>query len=264
MAIVSISHAAKLVRKGRQTLYNHNDKGKLSFTQTEDGKPGIDTSELERVYGKLYMPADKVETVRQDSSESTDRSGQARIDKTTHQDSTQHRVSKPVSGVQNNMSKTVSMDNDTASTLSWFMEQVDEVKEELAATQAELAERDKSLAELRKAMSALPSPESVEQRLAEQAVELKKQHNNALKVEREQQAKLLAEQKQREALHAEQWQQSISDRKLEIQKARTEAEELKQRAMEQAVALKVEQSRVEALESRGFLDRLFNRKVETT
>jgi len=259
MAIVSISYAAKLVRKGRQTLYNHNDKGKLSFTQTEDGKPGIDTSELERVYGKLYMPADKVETVRQDSSESTDRSGQARIDKTTHQDSTQHRVSKPVSGVQNNMSN-----NDTASTLSWFMEQVDEVKEELAATQAELAERDKSLAELRKAMSALPSPESVEQRLAEQAVELKKQHNNALKVEREQQAKLLAEQKQREALHAEQWQQSISDRKLEIQKARTEAEELKQRAMEQAVALKVEQSRVEALESRGFLDRLFNRKVETT
>ena len=260
MAIVSISYAAKLVRKGRQTLYNHNDKGKLSFTQTEDGKPGIDTSELERVYGKLYMPADKVETVIQDSSEKSDRPGQANIDRPVYPDSAHSKVSKPVSDVQSTVSNTVSMDNDTASTLSWFMEQVDEAKEELAATQAELADRDKSLAELRKAMAALPSPETVEQRLAEQAEHLKQQHTNALQVEREQQAKLLAEHKQREAQHAEQWQQSIADRKLEIQQARTQAEEFRQRERRQAEALKIEQSRVEALESRGFFDRLLNRK----
>jgi len=65
MAIVSISKAAKMVRKGRQTLYNHNEKGKLSFTKDDEGKAGIDTSELERVYGKLYMPATEVETVGQ-------------------------------------------------------------------------------------------------------------------------------------------------------------------------------------------------------
>ena len=50
MAIVSISRAAKLVRKGRQTLYNHNDKGKLSFTTDRDGKPGVDTAELVKTY----------------------------------------------------------------------------------------------------------------------------------------------------------------------------------------------------------------------
>ena len=52
MAIVSISEGAKLARKGRQTLYNHHEKGKLAFTETDDGKVGIDTSELHRVYGK--------------------------------------------------------------------------------------------------------------------------------------------------------------------------------------------------------------------
>jgi len=79
MAIVSISQAAKLVRKGRQTLYNHNDKGRLSFTRTHDGKPGIDTAELERVYGKLYMPADKVKAVAQVGDGQADNHGQAEV-----------------------------------------------------------------------------------------------------------------------------------------------------------------------------------------
>ena len=71
MAVVSISQAAKMVRKGRQTLYNHNEKGKLSFTKTEDGKPGVDTSELQRVYGKLHVRVDSEtgqDSVKQDTS----------------------------------------------------------------------------------------------------------------------------------------------------------------------------------------------------
>lgn len=68
MPVVSISQAAKLVKKGRQTLYNHNGKGKLSFTTTDDGKPGVDTTELIRVYGKLHMSPDMVETLGQDKT----------------------------------------------------------------------------------------------------------------------------------------------------------------------------------------------------
>ena len=249
MAIVSISHAAKLVRKGRQTLYNHNEKGKLSFTQTDDGKPGIDTSELERVYGKLYMPASEVETGGQDSSGELDRFGQSQLGSVNG-----------AGGVQSGMSKVVSMDNDTVSTLSWFIEQVDEAKQELADTQAELAERDKSLAELRKAMASLPSPEFVEQRLTEQSEKLRQQHNEALELERNQQAKVLAERKQHEAQLAEDWQQSIAERQLEIQQARAEADEIRLREKEQARALKAERSRVAALESRGLIARLLNRK----
>ena len=253
MAIVSISRAAKLVRKGRQTLYNHNDKGKLSFTQTADGKPGIDTTELVRVYGKLYMPADDFETVVQDSQ---DRVGRTNTGRQTGQSG----VSNTVSGVQEGVSNAVSMDSDTASTLSWFMEQVDEAKEELAETQAELAEREKSLVELRQAMAALPSPESVERRLKDQAEKLKQQHNQALKAERKQQAKLLAEQKHQEAQQVEKWQQSIVERKREIQQAREEADAIRQREQEQTVALKREQQRVKALESRGLFARLLNKK----
>ena len=251
MAIVSISQAAKLVRKGRQTLYNHNDKGKLSFTKDEEGKPGIDTSELERVYGKLYMPANKIETAVQGGNTVLDTNN-----------SKQPNPSHSVSGTQSAVSKSVSMDSDTASTLSWFMEQVDETKQELAETQAELEDKENRLAELREAMDKLPSPESVEQRLKEQAEKLKQQHQSALEAERAQQAKRLAEQKQHEAAQAEKWQLAIMDRKQEIKRAKAEAEELRQREQEQAKALKAERDRVAALESRGLIARLFNKKPE--
>lgn len=55
MAVVSISEASRLVGKTRQTLYNDRDSGKLSWTTLETGKPGIDTSELHRVYGQLKL-----------------------------------------------------------------------------------------------------------------------------------------------------------------------------------------------------------------
>ena len=55
MAVVSISEASRLVGKTRQTLYNDRDSGKLSWTTLETGKPGIDTSELQRVYGQLRL-----------------------------------------------------------------------------------------------------------------------------------------------------------------------------------------------------------------
>jgi len=249
MAIVSISEAAKLVRKGRQTLYNHNDKGKLSFTKTEAGKPGVDTSELERVYGKLYISADKVNTVATDTASHSDNSRQ-----------TDFRNNSVNSRADTGASKSASIDVDTVSTLNWFIEQVDDTKKELADTKARLVEREATLAELRAAIAVLPSPESVERRLADQANCLRRQHDEKINVEREQLAQVLAEQKQQAESQHKQWQQDIADRQAEIQQARAEADELRQRHAEQEKTLNTERARAVALESRGFFARLLNKK----
>jgi hypothetical protein len=56
VAVVSISEAAKLVRRGRASLYRDIEKGRLSKTVSPTGETGIDTSELVRVYGTLHLP----------------------------------------------------------------------------------------------------------------------------------------------------------------------------------------------------------------
>lgn len=54
MALVSITEAAKLVRRNRSTLYRDIERGRLSKTVTPDGETQIDTSELLRTYGRLH------------------------------------------------------------------------------------------------------------------------------------------------------------------------------------------------------------------
>ncbi|MDB5841164.1 MAG: hypothetical protein JWQ23_3116 [Herminiimonas sp.] len=54
MAFVTITEAAKLVRRSRRTLYRDIDSGRLSKTLNRDGTATIDTSELLRVYGTLH------------------------------------------------------------------------------------------------------------------------------------------------------------------------------------------------------------------
>lgn len=53
MAIVSVTEASKLVGKTRKTIQRYISIGKLSKTIDSDGKEGIDTSELLRVFGTL-------------------------------------------------------------------------------------------------------------------------------------------------------------------------------------------------------------------
>lgn len=48
--IVSISEAARLAGKSRTTLYRMMNDGELSSVTGDDGQPGIDTSELLRVF----------------------------------------------------------------------------------------------------------------------------------------------------------------------------------------------------------------------
>ncbi|HEY0844061.1 MAG TPA: hypothetical protein VGE12_01755 [Noviherbaspirillum sp.] len=59
MALVSITEAAKLVRRNRSTLYRDIEKGRLSKTVTPDGETQIETSELLRTYGQLHSDDDE-------------------------------------------------------------------------------------------------------------------------------------------------------------------------------------------------------------
>jgi hypothetical protein len=56
MTLVSISDAAKLVRKNRSTLYRDIERGHLKQTVLQDGDIRIDTAELLRAYGRLHNP----------------------------------------------------------------------------------------------------------------------------------------------------------------------------------------------------------------
>lgn len=58
MALVSVTEAAKLVRKNRSTLYRDIERGRLSKTVTPDGDTQIETSELLRAYGRLHANDD--------------------------------------------------------------------------------------------------------------------------------------------------------------------------------------------------------------
>jgi hypothetical protein len=66
MALVTISQAAKLVRRGRASIYRDIEKGIVSKTVTPSGESGIETSELIRAYGRLYLPDTPADTAIQD------------------------------------------------------------------------------------------------------------------------------------------------------------------------------------------------------
>jgi len=53
MALVSISEAARLTKKGRSTIQRHMKQGKLSISYDDTGNKKLDTSELLRVYGSF-------------------------------------------------------------------------------------------------------------------------------------------------------------------------------------------------------------------
>lgn len=58
MAIISISEAARLTGKGRSTIQRKLKSGELSKVAQGDGSPGVDTSELIRVFGELTQGRD--------------------------------------------------------------------------------------------------------------------------------------------------------------------------------------------------------------
>jgi len=96
-------------------------------------------------------------------------------------------------------------------------------------------------------MAALPSPDQVQATIDK----MKRQLAKEISAERERT-------KQKEGI----WHKEIAKRQQEIQQARTEADEIREREKSQAQALKAEQRRVAALESRGLIARLLNKKPE--
>jgi hypothetical protein len=53
MPIVSITEAAKLVKRNRKTVQRYVADGRLSLSQNVAGNKGVDTSELMRVFGEM-------------------------------------------------------------------------------------------------------------------------------------------------------------------------------------------------------------------
>ncbi|NEX64504.1 hypothetical protein [Noviherbaspirillum galbum] len=66
MALVSISEAAKLVRRNRSTIYRDIERGRLSKTVSPEGETQIETSELLRAYGRLHGEDDGMDPVARD------------------------------------------------------------------------------------------------------------------------------------------------------------------------------------------------------
>lgn len=55
LMLVSISEAARMVRRGRATLYRDIDRGRLHKAVSPNGESVLDTAELIRVYGQLFL-----------------------------------------------------------------------------------------------------------------------------------------------------------------------------------------------------------------
>jgi len=181
-SVVSVAKAARLVKKHKQTLYNHNEAGKLSFVRRDDDSMGVEIVELQRVYGKLHVNASEMPVVK----------------------------TSP---------------------------EIDRIKNEF----------DKQAIELKHVKEA-----NVRQ---EETVEFLRGE-----VAKATESKKLLEHDKRQ--REQEWRAVLSERQEEIRQARVEADEIRQREVDQAKELHMEKARVAALESRGFWARLTNKKIE--
>lgn len=249
---LTLGEAARQVTVTKSTLHRAINDGRLSANRDEQGHYQIDPAELFRVFEPVARnsPSD-------DSEQSRD----------SHWDESE-RVAEH-SGTPRNRSEDES--------IRWFQQQIEELQEEQAELRKENQEKENRLSELRSAMAALPSPESVQ---AEKE-RLEREHNERLERQKEthaamlareqsQQAKAIAIEKQaREKLAEEmeqnesKWQSALAARKQEIQKAREASEALAQQTEEERQKRHALNKQLQALESRGLIARLLNRKPKS-
>lgn len=149
----------------------------------------------------------------------------------------------------------------------WYRQQIENRDQQLADVQAELSEKESALDELREALRALPSPEQyqadlekLEHEKSRALSKQKAQFKNILTEQKTTQAKVIAAQKQYHEQKSEKWKLALEDRQREIKKARAEAEMIREKELAQKKELELERARVAALESRGLIARLLNRK----
>lgn len=65
MAVITITEAAKRWKVGRATIYRKLDAGELSGSDLPDGGRGVDTSELQRVFGLIRFTDALTDDLRQ-------------------------------------------------------------------------------------------------------------------------------------------------------------------------------------------------------
>ena len=250
---LTLGEAARQVTVTKSTLHRAIHDGRLSANRDDQGHYQIDPAELFRV----FEPAD-----RNGSSNEAKHTGN------THRD-------EPEPAMEHAGTPRNRVDD---SSTRWFQQQIEELQEETAELRRENEEKDARLTELRLAMAALPSPESVQEekerleREYEQQLERQREtHAAMLAREQNQQAKAIAEEKQVRAKLAQEidqkqseWQSAIEKRQQEIQQAREASEALNRQREEERQKGEALARKIQELESRSFMARLFNRKPKST
>lgn len=99
----------------------------------------------------------------------------------------------------------------------------------------------------------------LEKEKADALAQKQKIHDHVIDQERMLAAKRMSEAKQ----ESEQWKSEIARRKQEIEQARLESEKLREKTERERKALEALSEQLNALESRGPLARLFNRKPKS-
>lgn len=141
----------------------------------------------------------------------------------------------------------------------WLVKRLESTEQELDEAKEQLNERERSLQELREAYRALPSPEQHEEELQR----VKAQHVQELDKRDAEKVKLVAMERHQHEKESEKWKAELARRQEEIQAARDASEALKQKTEQERKARELLSQRLADLESRGFIDRLFNRKPTT-
>jgi len=243
MTLLTLGEAEREVDVTKSTLSRAIKDGRLSATKNEHGHFQIDPAELFRVYEPIE---------RNDSEEQ----GATPERNTTQQAVQQHATPNP--------------DTDEHHMMPWLIKRLEETESKLADTESELEAKESALSELRQAYAVLPSPEQFEEKLNAEVNRLKSEQENRLTKQKEAHAAMLARQQREQdkaiAMQRQEnakWKEALVERQKEIEQAKAASEALNQKAEQERQAHEQLSRRLEALESRGLIDRLLNRKPKS-
>jgi hypothetical protein len=223
----------------KSTISRAIKDGRLSATKNEHGHFQIDPAELFRVYEPIE---------RKDSEEQG---------ATPERNTTQHYAT-PIS------------DADEHHMMPWLIKRLEETESKLADTESELEAKESALSELRQAYAMLPSPEQFDEKLSAEVNRLKSEQEDRLTKQKEAHAAMLARQQREQdktiamqRQENEKWKEALVERQKEIKQARAASEALSQKAEQERQAREQLNRRLEAIESRGLIARLLNRKPKS-
>lgn len=132
--------------------------------------------------------------------------------------------------------------SDSNDMVNWLRKQIDAKDQKLEELDDELTDTQQRLTEHREAARALMSPDEFDAKLRAEA------------------DKIITAERELQRLKNDEWQAALAERQQEIKSARDVAATLKVRHEEEAIERQKLADQVRALESRGLLARLLNRK----